>query len=43
MEARTDAFMHICPICHAPVYTVEIDQHTKWHEKLAEILQLIAG
>lgn len=43
MEARTDALMHICPICHAPVFTIDIDQHTSWHEMLAKILQILAG
>lgn len=43
ISARTDAFMHICPVCHTPVYTIEIDQHTAWHKMLANLFQLVAG
>ena len=43
MSARTDAFTHICPVCVTPVYTIEINKHTAWHQNLADIFQTLAG
>lgn len=43
LEARTDGFLIICPLCAAPVYKVEVDQHTAWHQKLLDIVLLLAG
>lgn len=37
MEAIT------CPLCHSHVGYLDIDTHTAWHQKLLDIVLLLAG
>jgi hypothetical protein len=32
-----------CPVCFSIVSQSAVDEHTNWHEKLANILQMLAG
>lgn len=42
MGARTDAFMVVCPVCFAAVYQIEVNEHTAYHQMVAEVFQLLA-
>jgi len=32
-----------CPLCYTAVVDSAIDEHTAWHQKLLDIVQLLAG
>lgn len=32
-----------CPVCHSAVVDSAIDEHTGWHQQIADIFRLLAG
>lgn len=42
LNAKTDAFMIVCPVCVAALYQEDVEKHTAWHQMIAEVFQLLA-
>ena len=43
LNARNPHPFIVCPVCATPVYQDDVDEHTRWHETVATVIQMIAG